>query len=1858
MRFILPLMLAIVGVLGISASAYSQTAPTSQTVEYVENECLLQLNEAALNQIQVLFPDYSREEIRLALQQIGGLEYLSELGISEGAKVDCSDPNFKALADLLDTNILNFAEPNFLYSISAPATNDPGWGQLWGIHGTYGTEAYQAWDVSRGSEEVVVAVIDTGVDYNHPDLQANMWHNTGEIPNNGIDDDGNGYIDDYWGLNGITYVQPYPPYSAGNPNAGNPWDDHGHGTHCSGTIAGIDNNGVGVVGVAPNVKIMALKFLSSTGSGSTQDAIDLVKYMTEMKNRGVNIRVSSNSWGGGGSSSAMLTAINAAEAAGIIFIAAAGNSNSDNDSSPHYPSTYKPTQDSLIAVASHTSSGARSSFSCWGRTTVDLTAPGSAIYSTLPNGGYASWSGTSMATPHVSGIAALLASVDPSLTPRQMKDLILANTKPIPSFDQSILVKGIADAERVLNAADPNEFPVFVAPISDQAYDGAVQSSASIQFGAYDPDGNGESIGRVSSCTARVVGAVSSSAYNFNQTFQPFCVSENCQQDVYGQGTKTLYGIDGQIFSVNEHDEVTRVDGEQNTSIGAFPGAFSDPTILTSPPGPPAPDGSTADCTLDPNSNAGTIVVTWEDDYYGEFAIEVTIADAEEATATDSFNVTVTSNPPTITPPSEQNYNLADGTVTADFTAVDPDGDDVECSVALTSLSGQPPFLNTVNQYEPYCVTEGCHFADTNNSPVKLFFTRNSGEYLTVDSSNTVRRYFNGGVSVLGVFPNLFANPSLFTSPLQPLDASSIVASVVGGQVSFDLSEATVGSFNTELTCWSRGGSASASFVSNITSSQPTLGFIPDQSGFPGETLNLAYQLNNGEGMATTIVSFLQSPLQRANEIANQFGLYYYDQPSDDFGGSGNKYVLGSGYLQLRRFTDSSGKSFTQVYSYPSLSLIGVIPGYFFDDPWALVNPNLAPPGPGIAFLQASAVVVTTPSTVTDTTYRLRLRSSKRGNYYVDRIFDVQVSNHAPTVSFTSTHSLNGAQNTLSVPLTVHDIDGQTVQGSILSVQNVSALVTEIKSTKRLVERDSGYNGPGFAFFSEAENRWYYLVPSGGGESPACHLKTDIGNIIATLPASSCINIDHARSEFLGMQPSVGTPTAIHQDNGSGNHTVTLQTNGSRLSLVSIVFSDGVPNDNFIAHLFFTNTNRAPVATIPSQGISLPEAPLVQTITVFDPDGDALQHSVTAEACAQTVVNLDNEYGFTYHPNCSAGSDRCPVGDGVQAIYSSVLNQAVYVFDAPEENEVILALHSDGGYPLAVLPGSYFHDLDALVHPSPPLPAEAPSVELSSTHTATTQVTVRTSVDTCVQFETTDSDLKDTVGWTVVVTDVQDRESGLPVIDSDRDGVSDAQERLAGTNVYDAGHVLIPLTSPAQTIFTQFSNTAVSAIVTNLKNDSLSSGAVTLFNTNGESLASSQFTLAAGEVRKIELLAAESLADERSGYAVLTFNGLVSGALEVNGDSSLAARRVLSLTSFANGSGYPVFAPYSEGRQVGDEVLCDQELCSATLVILNSGTLAEDITIEIFNADGTLVTTVEETVYPNSLSTPVDLSSLDEATELGSFRVTPASKNALLHTYVEHVGSSDSKIYYSYAIHGVRGSGHDRESFLLGTDEEVSAEITLLNTQPLSTDVRVSLFSVEGAVLSDEYYQLLANSRLELDFTDHLAGENGIALIQPKRRESTIAVRRLYLDQEEEELQLGEFIYNPNDSSASLELWESLLSDFQSAPPSGEVKAGEQVAFEPEQPVIEGRKWSITATYRDDEGNPVADAKLKVCKVKRNGQLKLPCLFEVTTDALGQVLLSDLKRKMKFVLLDVFGNKSSVFKMKNKSKCSGRRCRK
>ena len=332
--------------------------------------------------------------------------------------------------------------------------NDPSFGSLWGLsnNGSQGgllnadINIEPAWALGTATS-IVTAVIDTGVDYTHPDLASNIWTNTDEVAGNGIDDDGNGFVDD---VRGWDFVN----------NDSDPMDDNGHGTHVAGTIGAVGNNGIGVTGVAWTASIMPLKFLDQSGSGSLSDAIKAIQYA-----RVNGAKIINASWGGGGFSSALQSAISQFITSGGLFVAAAGNETTNNDVTPSYPANYQ----GVISVGASTRTDTRASFSNYG-TSVDVFAPGQSILSTLPGNRYGSLSGTSMATPQVAGALALLWGQNPTLSATTISQALINSTDNVLRASNSthgrINVGAAATALRASNPTTPPTTPPPTTPVS------------------------------------------------------------------------------------------------------------------------------------------------------------------------------------------------------------------------------------------------------------------------------------------------------------------------------------------------------------------------------------------------------------------------------------------------------------------------------------------------------------------------------------------------------------------------------------------------------------------------------------------------------------------------------------------------------------------------------------------------------------------------------------------------------------------------------------------------------------------------------------------------------------------------------------------------------------------------------------------------------------------------------------------------------------------------------------------------------------------------------------------------------------------------------------------------------------------------------------------------------------------------------------------------------------------------------------------------------------------------------------------------------------------------------------------------
>lgn len=376
-----------------------------------------------------------------AVQALQG-RVLRELSIIDAQLVQFEGMTVQeAVARAQQDPAVQYAEPDFELSVTV-FPSDPRFSDLHGLHNTgqfdgipgSDIQAPEAWDLFTGDPGLKIGVIDTGIDPNHPDLLENIWTNPGEIPGNRIDDDHNGYVDDVHGYDVVNHD-------------GDPFDDFGHGVHVAGTIGATGNNGVGITGVVWRCKIVGIKFLNGSGRGDVAGAIAALQYAIA-----AGCRITNNSYGGGDFSQAWLDAIRAAGQAGLLFVAAAGNSYVDNDAEAFYPAGFD--SPNIVSVAATNQFDELAEFSNFGATTVDLAAPGEAILSLLPGGGYFYLSGTSMASPHVAGVAALILGRYPGLDVSQVKNQLLVSAEPLPTLAGLVATGGRVNALRAVEHVD------------------------------------------------------------------------------------------------------------------------------------------------------------------------------------------------------------------------------------------------------------------------------------------------------------------------------------------------------------------------------------------------------------------------------------------------------------------------------------------------------------------------------------------------------------------------------------------------------------------------------------------------------------------------------------------------------------------------------------------------------------------------------------------------------------------------------------------------------------------------------------------------------------------------------------------------------------------------------------------------------------------------------------------------------------------------------------------------------------------------------------------------------------------------------------------------------------------------------------------------------------------------------------------------------------------------------------------------------------------------------------------------------------------------------------------------------------
>jgi len=392
------------------------------------------VTEAAIKQITARLND----EVEDQIEAVSGLESIDDLDDD----VDAAVAEYRALPEV------EYAEKNYQIELDHAGggfkhlhPEDPRFVDQWALAndgqngGKEGADinAMRAWSETTGSDEVVVAVLDSGVDYNHEDLANNIWSRRANL--DPYEDADLGVVDDEHGYNAVD-------------NDGDPFDENGHGTHCAGIIGAEGGNSIGVTGVNWKVRIMPLKFMNAGGFGTTKDAIEAINYAIARKRDGVNVRVINASWGSTQRSRALEDVIRKANDEGILFVAASGNSSTNNDRQPHYPSSYN--LPNVVSVAALDRNDQLAQFSNYGVRSVHIAAPGKDILSTWLGNDYEEHSGTSMATPVVAGVAALILSQKPNLAVEELRERLLKAVDPVPALKGKIQSGGRIDAARAV----------------------------------------------------------------------------------------------------------------------------------------------------------------------------------------------------------------------------------------------------------------------------------------------------------------------------------------------------------------------------------------------------------------------------------------------------------------------------------------------------------------------------------------------------------------------------------------------------------------------------------------------------------------------------------------------------------------------------------------------------------------------------------------------------------------------------------------------------------------------------------------------------------------------------------------------------------------------------------------------------------------------------------------------------------------------------------------------------------------------------------------------------------------------------------------------------------------------------------------------------------------------------------------------------------------------------------------------------------------------------------------------------------------------------------------------------------------
>ena len=1176
---------------------------------------------------------------------VHGYEILGGLGRGGQLLLRTSGSSMTDVASWLDTNqFVDYYEPNGALPLSQ-ITNDPSYDQQWGLPEM---DVPEAWDTTMGSSTHVVAVIDTGVDYSHPDLTANMWTNPGEIPGNGIDDDGNGFVDD---VHGFDFAN----------DDGDPMDDNDHGTHVAGTIAATGNNGVGVVGVAPNTQIMALKFMNADGFGSTSDAVRALNYATLMKDSyGVDVIVTNNSWGGGGFSQSLHDAIATSGQQDILFVAAAGNETNNNDVSPSYPANYD--LDNVISVAATDSNDALASFSNSGVQTVHVAAPGVGILSTLAGGGYGSMSGTSMAAPHVAGVAALAAAIMPDATAAEIRQAITQGVDSVPQLTNSVSTGGRVNAHQSLQQLG---ISVVSASVSDGELLSSPVNDVTIDF-SHPVDGD--------SIVPAAVKINGQSATGFSLVDGDSVQFQFSSSPVVAEGQQTL---------TVDHGAVRRLS-DQSFSSSWTATFFYDttPTSVAST----SVDGQTF--SLPPSQ------------------IDISFTDPISTATLDRTDFGLS-------------WGTVDGVTALDDSTVRLDVDfdtldaDIELTVAEGSITGTDgvPVTGYTSSFAIAGTTITRHMSPDKNVPLvdagRLFSTLRVNESLwieDIDVEVNIDHTWNGDLDVylfapdgtwVELFTDVGGSGDGFHNTILDSDAGQLIRSGTApfegryrpeGDLSILNGKSAEGVWKLRIVddYWSDSGTLLDWGLRINSNVAPSLDSIDDIATHISDSTHQvalsATDLDNdsisysadarevggdaAEQLDATHGFWASSRIESRNYHYNArgFGEKYFKDATDHW-----FFILPTG--SVHRWVDSIEAS----------PQVGQLEARHHAAPQLLLHPTSGLPADVELTIDSANQLTVATQAALPTTYRISVHA-RDGSLTTTEEFDVSLVNSAPTLQAVPDQQILPNDVDITVNLTASDQDGDQLSYTAEAFDTSAQLARELDSQyglkphKKSLATDYHFNTRGQQErYIQSDVGWFFILPDGSLYQWSQSIEQSI--LVGTL--NSTYHEDPARLH----NPSETAPVDVQLsvDQATGVLTITPGVNAPNDFGVRVDVMDGWERQQ--QEFAVTMFNTAPtLATIANQQVTSGD-PLTITLDAADADGQAL--TITGDVIDPHVGRarqLDRQLGLwadsktidkNYHHDLRGHGEKY-IKDANKKWHFILPNGELYRFASSVEDSVLI----------------------------------------------------------------------------------------------------------------------------------------------------------------------------------------------------------------------------------------------------------------------------------------------------------------------------------------------------------------------------------------------------------------------------------------------------------------------------------------------------------------------------------------------------------------------------------------------------------